>query len=99
DILAHTFLIKTRQRNLISDTVFLKVAENYIPSFPQVMQLSDKDINAVKGILDTARKKNDLHLAVIACEKIKNHLKIDTSMSPFDFLDTLMKDYNYLSAN
>jgi len=48
--------------------------------------------------LDTARKKGDFNLAAMAGEKIKSHLMIDTPMPPFDFLDTLLKDYNYLSV-
>ena len=32
-------------------------------------------------------------------EKIKSHLKIDTYLEPEDFLEVLLKDYNYLSAN
>jgi hypothetical protein len=63
------------------------------------MQLSDRDINALKGILDTARKQNDYNLAERAAEKIKSHLHIETSMSAFDFLEILLKDYNYLSVN
>jgi uncharacterized RDD family membrane protein YckC len=98
DILAHTILVNTRARGKMEESVFIEVADNYIPVFPQIMNLSDSDINAVKNILDTARKKNDFNLAAIATEKIKNHLKIETSMSPFDFLETVMKDYNYLSV-
>jgi uncharacterized RDD family membrane protein YckC len=99
DMLAHTILIRTKENARIEDTIFLQVQENYVPSFPQVMQLSDRDINALKGILDTAKKQSDYHLAERAAEKIKGHLKIDTSMSAFDFLEILLKDYNYLSAN
>jgi uncharacterized RDD family membrane protein YckC len=99
DMLAHTLLIRTKQRADIQDTIFLHVNEGYTPSFPQVMQLSDRDINALKGILDAARKQQDYDMAERAAEKIKNHLKIETSISPFDFLEILLKDYNYLSAN
>ena len=99
DMLAHTILIKASQKHSIQDTVFLTIADNYKPSFPQVMQLSDRDINSLKGILDTAKKRGDYHLAEMASEKIKNHLKIDTPLSPFQFLEVLLKDYNYLSSN
>ncbi|HWJ91531.1 MAG TPA: RDD family protein [Flavisolibacter sp.] len=99
DILAHTLLIDTKQNESINDTIFLELSEKYIPSFPQVMQLSDRDINSLKGILDTARKRHDFGLAEMASEKIKKHLRIDTTLSPFDFLEVLLKDYNYLSAN
>ncbi|MFL5789671.1 MAG: RDD family protein [Flavisolibacter sp.] len=99
DMLAHTLLIRPIQNLTIEDTVFQQVAQNYIPSFPQVMHLSDRDINSLKSILDTARKKHDFNLAEMAAEKIKDHLKIETSISPFDFLEILLKDYNFLSAN
>jgi uncharacterized RDD family membrane protein YckC len=98
DILAKTILISIRTKGNIEETVFQEVADTYIPSFPQIMQLSDKDINAIKSILETARKKGDFNMAESACFKIKNHLKIESSLSPFDFLEILLKDYNYLST-
>src|SRR5687768_8066044 len=98
DILAHTILIRINTSGSVYDTVFMEVSDSYVPAFPQIMQLSDKDINAVKSILDTANKKGDFHLAAMASDKIKTHLKIESNLSPFDFLETVMKDYNYLST-
>ncbi|HET9823793.1 MAG TPA: hypothetical protein VFP87_00590, partial [Chitinophagaceae bacterium] len=98
DILAHTILVNTKAKGSMEETVFMEVADNYVPVFPQIMKLSDRDINAIKSILDTARKKGDFNLAAMASEKIKSHLQIDSSIQPFDFLDTLLKDYNYLSV-
>ena len=98
DILAHTILVNTKTKGSMSETVFMEVADNYVPVFPQIMKLSDRDINAIKSILDTARKKGDFNLAAMASEKIKSHLQIDSPIQPFDFLDTLLKDYNYLSV-
>lgn len=99
DLLAKTILIRTHAKGDIEDTVFIEVADSYVPSFPQIMQLSDKDINAIKSILETARRKGDYQMAESAAAKIKAHLKIETGMPSFDFLDVLLKDYNYLSAN
>jgi uncharacterized RDD family membrane protein YckC len=98
DMLAKTIIIRTKQRASIEETVFREVADSYVPQFPQIMQLSDKDINAVKSILETSRKKGDFHMASAASEKIKAHLKIVTPLPPFDFLEVLLKDYNYLST-
>jgi len=98
DILAKTILIRTNTKGNIEDTVFMAVADNYVPSFPQIMQLSDKDINAIKSILESSRKKGDFNMAEAASYKIKAHLKIESSLSPFDFLEVLLKDYNYLST-
>ena len=98
DILARTILISIRNKSNIEETVFQEVADNDVPSFPQIMQLSDKDINAIKSILETARKKGDYNMAEAAAAKIKSHLKIESGMAAFDFLDVLLKDYNYLSV-
>lgn len=99
DILAHTVLINTKQREKITDTVFLEVAEGYVPHYPQIMRLSDRDINSLKGIIDTSRKHKDENMAFLAAEKIKNHLQIETQLEPLDFLEVLLMDYNYLSSN
>ncbi len=99
DLLAKTILINIRKKGRIEETIFEDVAVNYIPSFPQIMQLSDKDINAIKSILDTARKRNDVRMAEQAAAKIKSHLSVESGMHPFDFLATLLKDYNFLSTN
>jgi uncharacterized RDD family membrane protein YckC len=98
DLLAKTILISIRNNANIEQTVFQEVADNYTPSFPQVMQLSDKDLNAIKSILETARKKGDFTMAEAAAYKIKAHLKIESGLGPFDFLEILLKDYNYLSV-
>jgi uncharacterized RDD family membrane protein YckC len=98
DILAKTIIISTRTKSNINETVFQEVADSYVPSFPQIMQLSDRDINAIKSIVEAARKKGDYYMAEGAAAKIKTHLQIESSMDPFDFLDVLLKDYNYLSV-
>jgi uncharacterized RDD family membrane protein YckC len=98
DLLAKTIIIRINKDEHIEDTVFMEVADNYVPSFPQIMQLSDKDINAIKSILETARKKGDFNMAEAAGVKIKAHLNIASDLGPMDFLDILLKDYNYLSV-
>ena len=97
DLLAHTLVISTAHEGDIEETVFMEVDEKYKPRFPQVLQLSDRDINSLKNILHTARQRNDYELAEAASRKIQAHLHIETSLSPFDFLETLLKDYNQLA--
>jgi uncharacterized RDD family membrane protein YckC len=98
DILAKTMLIRINTQRNIEDTVFMDVADDYVPSYPQIMLLNDKDINAIKSILETALKKGDYNIAEAASDKIKAHLRIESPLSPFDFLEVLLKDYNYLST-
>ncbi|HEX5026715.1 MAG TPA: RDD family protein [Agriterribacter sp.] len=98
DLAAGTLLVSTHPKGKLEDTIFMEVAENYVPVFPQVMRLSDRDINTIKGILDTGRKLGQVQMVENASERVKKVLTIQSSMPAFDFLDTLLRDYNYLST-
>jgi len=99
DMLAHTIMIRTKEDAHITQTIFQEVSDTYVPSFPQIMRLSDRDMNALKGILETAKRRGDYNMAELASEKIKAHLNIQTSLSAFEFLEVCLKDYNYLSSH
>ena len=99
DVAAGTMLIRTKQKANLDETVFVEVHDSYVPVFPQVMKLSDRDINTIKNILDTARKHGYNEMVERASGRVANVLNIQTAMHPFDFLDTLLKDYNFLSTN
>jgi len=92
-------VVDTKIKTYLHETVFLEIShKDYQVSFPEVMKMSDKDINTIKSILDVSVRKGDFHLAATAAEKIKNHLKIKSELSPYDFLETVLKDYNYIST-
>src|SRR6185312_7043135 len=98
DLAAGTMLINAKPKGDITDTIFMEVADNYVPFFPQVMRLSDRDINTIKGILDSGRRSGNSLMVENASLRVKNVLAINDQMPAFDFLDTLLKDYNYLST-
>ncbi|HYF29793.1 MAG TPA: RDD family protein [Chitinophagaceae bacterium] len=99
DIVAGTIVIDTKARTSWEDTIFTEVETTYKPRYKQVMQLSDKDINTLKSIIETVRRKSDYELAFNATERIKSRLNIQSDQDPFDFLQTLLKDYNYYAIN
>ena len=99
DLAAGTVVVDTKIKAYLNETVFLDIShKDHKVLFPEVMKLSDRDINSVKSILDVAKKNGDIQLANSAAQKIKNHLNIQSSLSPFDFLEAVMMDYNYLST-
>jgi uncharacterized RDD family membrane protein YckC len=98
DLIAGTIIINTRTRTSWEDTVFTELENNYQPRYPQVMNLSDKDINTLKSIIDTVRRKSDYDLSMRIAERIRSKLKIESDQDSLEFLVTLLKDYNYYSA-
>ncbi|MBL7779061.1 MAG: RDD family protein [Chitinophagales bacterium] len=98
DTAAGTIVISTKYQPDIDETLFMEVADSYVPKFPMVMQLTDRDINTIKRVLDRSWKDNNADLLFRTYEKVIQRLNVQTNMRPRDFLETLLKDYNYLSA-
>jgi uncharacterized RDD family membrane protein YckC len=98
DLVAGTIIIDTKTRVFWQDTVFEELESSYQPRFQQVMQLSDKDINTLKSIIETVKKKSDYNLSMRIGERIKSKLHIESDQDSLDFLETLLKDYNYYSV-
>jgi uncharacterized RDD family membrane protein YckC len=99
DLVAGTILIDLKTRTSWEDTVFTEVEATYQPRYPQVMQLSDRDINTLKSIIETVKRKGDYELAMRISDRIKSKLKMESDQESLDFLQTLLKDYNYYSTN
>ena len=99
DLLAGTILIDLKNSTSWQDTVFTELESNYQPRYPQVMQLSDRDINTLKSIIQSVRKRNDYELSMRIAERIKSKLKMETDQDSLEFLQTLLKDYNFYSTN
>jgi hypothetical protein len=97
DLAAGTLVIKTRVQSSISNTVFFELEDSYQPRYTNVLRLSDRDMNIIKTILDTSRKQNNYSLAERTSDKIRSALNISDYQDPVEFLETILKDYNYLS--
>lgn len=98
DLAAGTVIIDLRTKAGLEETVFMEMEDNYVPLFPEVMRLSDRDLNIIKSVYSTVLKRNDYALAERTAEKIETALKIRSTQHPLTFLETLLKDYNYLST-
>jgi uncharacterized RDD family membrane protein YckC len=98
DIIAGTIVIFTRSKASWQDTVFTEVEAGYKPRYPQVMQMSDKDLNSLKMIIGNVKKNNNHDLAFRIAERIKSKLVMQADQDALDFLETLLKDYNYYST-
>jgi len=98
DVVAGTIIIDTKTTTSWQDTVFTEIESTYQPKYPEVMRLSDKDINTLKSIIETVKKKTDYDLSIRIAERIKTKLIIVSDQDSLDFLETLLKDYNYYST-
>lgn len=98
DLAAGTILINTKNKGSLNDTIFMELSSDYQPTYPEVMRLTDRDLNMIKNIYKGLQKKYNPQLANRTAEKITTVLNISTNQEPYDFLETLLKDYNHLST-
>lgn len=99
DMAAGTTVIKLRQRVRLEDTILEVVDDAYTPQFAEVSRLDSDDIAIVKevvaacqGLSDGKRRRT---LARRARERIAAKMGIETEMASLDFLETVVKDFNY----
>lgn len=99
DLAARTVVIKTRIKIGVEDTIFMAVQETgYQVTFPQVMRLSDRDINTIKSVLDQANKTGRHDVCLRVAQKVRDVLSIESYLEAYEFLEKIMTDYNYLST-
>lgn len=100
DIVANTIVIHTKDYAQFSQTILENLQVDYKPTYPSVVKLSDNDARIIKETFKTASKFNDyktlikLRNKIIEVSDIKSIHKSDR-----EFIDTVLKDYNYYTQN
>lgn len=99
DLAAGTVVVNTKTKLTVDDTIFKEINKpDYKVMFPDVMRLSDRDINTIKGVVTQANKSGNYEMCNRVAMKVKDVLKIQTELYPDQFLDKLLEDYNYLAT-
>ncbi len=101
DIASGTAVISLKNNINISHTILEHIKEDYIPSFPQVIALSDNDMRIIKDNYTKALKVNDRQIISRLSDKIKGILKLEidpTKMTERQFINVIIKDYNYYTG-
>lgn len=102
DLLAKTTLIKTKPRTELTNVAFsFSLPEEYEPHFKEVLHLNDRDIELVHEVLTSYYQTGNADLIYAMAAKTKAHIlvNIPVGMNELQFLETVLKDYNHLTAN
>ncbi|WP_430815833.1 RDD family protein [Carboxylicivirga sp. RSCT41] len=102
DIAAKTTVLKINPKGSLSGTAYVEIEEGYEPKYPEVSMLSDADLQTIKEVLLIA--SNDRQYTSIGAphplvlktkEVVIKKMKIETKEPSKEFLNTVLKDYNY----
>ncbi|PQJ78345.1 RDD family protein [Polaribacter porphyrae] len=100
DIIANTIVIFLKDEVRFSHTILMDIKDSYKPTYPNVIKLSDNDARIIKETFKTAAKFNDyktlikLRSKIIEVADIKSIHKSDK-----EFIDTVLKDYNFYTQS
>lgn len=101
DMAAGTSVISLKDRVLMSHTILENLKEGYVPTYPNVIKLSDNDARIIKETFTTAKTSSDFKTLIKLRTKIMEvaEIKERKHKSDLEFIDVILKDYNYYTQN
>lgn len=98
DLAAGTVVVDTKYKMDIQETIFIEMeGSGYQPVFPEVLKLTDRDINGIRNLLNGKTNSDTENYMLRVAYRIEEVLNIKMNGEPLFFLQTLLKDYNYLT--
>ncbi|MGB3606878.1 MAG: RDD family protein [Psychroserpens sp.] len=96
DISAGTSVISLKSDVNISHTILEELDDSYVPTYPNVIKLSDNDARIIKETFVRARASRDYETLGKLRTKIIEVVEIkDVDGTDLEFIDVILKDYNY----
>lgn len=95
DIAAGTTVITEKKRIFLRDTLLRDLPVGYSPKYPQVTLFKDREIQTIKELYDAAKRNGDHNIIVSLSDQVKKVTEIVTDLKPVEFVDIIIKDYNY----
>lgn len=99
DLAAGTTVVKLKQRVTLEDTIFTPLQQGYVPTFREVEKLNDHDMDVVRDVLKAISSRDAgpaIHEAAAhAMHILERKMGVVSTMPPAQFLDIVLRDYNY----
>lgn len=96
DMAAGTAVITLKSNITINHTILKEIQEDYIPTYPLVIKLSDNDMRIIKETYEASLKTADFTMINKLQEKIESVTGIRSmANNSTGFVDTIIKDYNF----
>jgi len=92
DLAAGTTLVSTKSRTDVSQIAFTPADQDYVPVFNEVNQLADRDVALIYEVMQS----DNAVLIHNMANQIKTHLTINTRLDDRSFLETVVKDHNFI---
>lgn len=95
DIVAGTTLISTKNKVKLHDTIMMPYNPHYVIQFPQVAQLSDRDVGLIREVLRQAMNSQNYPAVERLAARVKEVIGIAPMMPAMQFLHIVLNDYTH----
>ena len=100
DIVGGTSVIKlVAQREVTAEEIFITPKTDYVPKFPEVVNLTERDIELIQRALEANTFQENMQPVLAVTERIKTLLGIQTEMPELEFLYTIVKDFHQINLH
>ena len=101
DMAAGTAVIGLKDSVNINHTILENLQENYKPTYPNVIKLSDNDARIIKETFTVAKASKDYQTLIKLRSKIMQVIGIKNMKHKTDmeFIDVILKDYNFYTQD
>lgn len=99
DIVAGTTVLKLKEKHSINITILEDLKDDYVPTYPQVIRLSDNDARIIKDTFVAATKRKDFDTIKKLRRKLEEVMEVESDLNDSIFINIVMKDFNYYTQN
>lgn len=100
DIAAGTAVISLKNKININHTILQELQEDYVPTYSEVIKLSDNDMRIIKDTFENCLQAKDYVTISKMRKKIIDVTGITyNSNTDVEFIRTVLKDYNFYTRN
>lgn len=94
DFAASTAVISLKPRLQLRETIYEEMNETYQIVYPQVIRLSDKDINLIKSKFNEARREENIEIIHALSQRLQKVMELNTiKTSDHVFIKTVLQDH------
>jgi len=101
DLVAKTSVVSLKRKESLKNTIFVELDDDYMLVYPEADLLDVSDIKTIKDVVShykkSVTKPISIDMVKNTADAIKQKVNITSKEVPLLFLETILKDYNYIN--
>ncbi|MFZ4862735.1 RDD family protein [Sphingobacterium sp. Mn56C] len=96
DMAADTAVITVADNTNLKNTLFEEITAEHQIIYPEVIRLTDHDVNEIKAVLQLSYKKKNYQITQALAAKLELLLEVKAPVAPEVFINQVIQDHYYM---